>query len=204
MPIGGNVSRISLCDPVIKKRKNSITTLIINNTTVYDVSSIIKESMDFFRNIFLKEFQSRPSFRSLNFKLLNEEQCMCLTIPFSHEQIDHAVASCDSQKSAKSDGFNFHFIKSSWEFIKQDICETVQNFRTSPRLQEGCNSTYIALIDKIDHPQGLKDFLPVSMAGCVYKIISKLLACSLQRVMEHLIGLYQSSSIKGWQILEGA
>lgn len=42
------------------------------------------------------------------------------------------------------------------------------------------------------------------MVGCVYKIVAKILARRLQRVMDHLISPYQTSFIKGRQILDGA
>lgn len=42
------------------------------------------------------------------------------------------------------------------------------------------------------------------MVSCVYKIIAKLLAHILQKVMGSLIGSHQSSFIKGRQILDGA
>lgn len=63
---------------------------------------------------------------------------------------------------------------------------------------------FIALIAKIDNPKGLKDYRPIIMVGCIYKIISKVLEKRLQRVMDTLIGSFQSSFIAGRQILDGA
>ena len=62
----------------------------------------------------------------------------------------------------------------------------------------------MALIAKVDSPSGFKDFRPISMIGCIYKVISKLLARRIQKVMNHLVGPFQSSFIQGRQILDGA
>lgn len=63
---------------------------------------------------------------------------------------------------------------------------------------------FIALIAKCDNPEGFKDFRPISMVGCIYKIIAKLLSRRLQSVIDTLIGPHQSSFIGGRQILDGA
>lgn len=42
------------------------------------------------------------------------------------------------------------------------------------------------------------------MVGCIYKILAKMLARRLQKVIGSIIGPQQSSFIKGRQILDGA
>lgn len=66
------------------------------------------------------------------------------------------------------------------------------------------NVAYIALIPKTEKPRELKDYRPISMVGCIYKIIAKLMARRIQKVMSSLIGPLQSSYIEGRQILDGA
>jgi len=40
---------------------------------------------------------------------------------------------------------------------------------------KGLNSSFIAFIPKIKDPQSISDFRPISLIGCVYKVIAKLL-----------------------------
>ncbi|KHN25835.1 hypothetical protein glysoja_044295, partial [Glycine soja] len=47
------------------------------------------------------------------------------------------------------------------------------------------NSFFIALIPKVKDPQSISDFRPISLIGCVYKVIAKLLANRLRKA--HLI-----------------
>lgn len=127
-----------------------------------------------------------------------------LTEPFSHDEIDAAVASCEGNKAPGPDGFNFAFVKSAWQVIKYDVYEIVERFWNSSQLPRGCNTAFIALIPKTESPCGFKDFKPISMVGCIYKIVSKILARRLQRVMDFLVSPLQSAFIKGRQILDGA
>lgn len=82
--------------------------------------------------------------------------------------------------------------------------DIVGEFWASFRLPRGCNNAFIALIPKIDEPQKFKDYCPISMVGCVYKIITKLLARRMKLVTGSIIGHHQSSFIKGRHILDGA
>ncbi|XP_071700037.1 uncharacterized protein [Rutidosis leptorrhynchoides] len=50
---------------------------------------------------------------------------------------------------------------------------------------------------------GLCDFWPISLIGSYYKIISKILANRLRKVINKIVGPEQSAFIKGRQILDG-
>lgn len=115
-----------------------------------------------------------------------------------------AVQSCNGDKAPGPDGFNFKFIKASWEIIRDEVYDLVTKFWSSASLPHNCNNAFIALLPKIDNPEGFKDYRPISMVGCIYKIITKILSKRLQAVMNSLIGPNQSSFIKGRQILDGA
>ena len=145
---------------------------------------------------------SWPTFTGLNFQKLTESQAGELIEPITHMEIDNAMSSCNPSKSPGPDGFNFRFIKSSWEIIKGDVYSIIQTFWSTGLLPKGSNVAFIALIAKIEKPKHLQDFRPISMVGCIYKIISKILALRLKRVMNHLIGPHQTSFIEGRQILD--
>ena len=59
----------------------------------------------------------------------------------------------------------------------------------------------IALVPKVPDPQNLNDFRPISLIGCVYKIMAKLLANRLKRIMPEIIDERQSAFVVGRQLL---
>ncbi|GKE15615.1 cysteine-rich receptor-like protein kinase [Tanacetum coccineum] len=99
--------------------------------------------------------------------------------------------------------FIIAFIKTYWEVIKEDFWNCVKLFESSCGLSNGCNSSFIVLIPKKKDPIGFSDYRPISLIGCVYKVISKLLATRLAKVINSVIGPNQSAFIEGWQILDG-
>lgn len=57
---------------------------------------------------------------------------------------------------------------------------------------------------KCESSVGFSDYRPISMVGCLYKVITKILSRRLQGVMSSIISPHQSAFIKDRQILDGA
>lgn len=67
----------------------------------------------------------------------------------------------------------------------------------------GSNCSFIVLIPKKENPQKVSEFRPISLIGCMYKVLSKVLANRLRKVMNVLISYGQLAFIMGRQILDG-
>nr|GEU97174.1 RNA-directed DNA polymerase, eukaryota [Tanacetum cinerariifolium] len=70
------------------------------------------------------------------------------------------------------------------------------------RASLGCNSSFIVLIPKVPGANMVKDFRPISLIGCLYKIIAKIIANRLVRVMGDIVNEVQSAFIADRQILD--
>ncbi|GJS47284.1 RNA-directed DNA polymerase, eukaryota, reverse transcriptase zinc-binding domain protein [Tanacetum coccineum] len=87
--------------------------------------------------------------------------------------------------------------------MKADIIAFVQEFFSSSIMPKGCNTSFIALIPKISNPLVVSDYRPISLIGAQYKIIAKLLANRLARVIDSVISCEQTAFVKHRQILDG-
>jgi hypothetical protein len=61
----------------------------------------------------------------------------------------------------------------------------------------------VVLIPKVDSPQSLGEFCPISLIGSLYKLIAKVLASTLASVMDKIISPNQSAFLKGRQLVDG-
>lgn len=123
--------------------------------------------------------------------------------PCSLEEVKTAVWDCDSYKSLGPDGVNFGFINDFWSELKDDIVCFISEFHQNGKLTKGINNTFIALIPKVDNPQKLNEFRPISLLGSMYKILAKVLSNRLRLVIGSVISESQSAFVRDRQILDG-
>lgn len=86
------------------------------------------------------------------------------------------------------DGYNSTFFKKTWRIVSPDIVQAVRDFflRNGSILKQP-NSTAITLVPKISNPISVNDFRPISCYNVIFKIISKMLAFRLRRVLNEII-----------------
>jgi hypothetical protein len=140
---------------------------------------------------------------TLPFEQLTSVESGILTSPFLEAEVKSAVWDCDSFKSPGPDGINFGFFKDFWVELKGDIMRFITEFHQNGKLTKGINSTFIALIPKVDCPQRLNEFRPISLVGSLYKILAKVLANRLRHVIGSVISEAQTAFVKDRQILDG-
>ena len=80
--------------------------------------------------------------------------------------------------------------------------KVVNEFTIRGSRPRGSNASFICLIPKVDNPQQLDDFRPISLVGCLYKIISKVLSLRLKKVISKLIDYRQSTLLEGRGLLD--
>ena len=184
-------------------RRNAIVSLMVNGNLVEGVQPIRNAVFSHFRDHFEVSIVTRPGAENLTFNTLTNAEGTGLIKLFSVAKVKAAVWDCESFKSPGPDGVNFGFIKDFWEQLKGDVMRFISDFHQNGKLARGINNTFIALIPKVDSPQRLNDFRPISLVGCLYKILSKVLANRLRMVIGKVISDTQSAFVKERQILDG-
>ena len=116
---------------------------------------------------------------------------------FTEHKILETVGQCGSNKSLGPDGYNFHYIKNNWDIIGANMINAIHCFYVSGYIPKGCNASFISLVPKKVNPTSFNEYRPISLVGCVYKLISKLLANRLKRVLPKVIDKHQTSFLSG-------
>nr|GEX21179.1 RNA-directed DNA polymerase, eukaryota, reverse transcriptase zinc-binding domain protein [Tanacetum cinerariifolium] len=118
--------------------------------------------------------------------LLSPEQKSDLEINVTRSEIKKAAWDCGTDKSPGPDGFTFGFFRRYWSFLENDVNEAVNTFFTNGNFPKGINSSFITLIPKNQEAKTTKDFRPITLIGCINKIITKILANRMVFVLEDL------------------
>jgi len=145
----------------------------------------------------------RPSVEGLVFRRIEHGDGVSLVRPFTIDEVKAAVWDSDSYKSPGPDGVNFGFIKDFWAEISGDIMRFIIDFHRNGKLTKGNNSMFIALISKVESLKKLNDFRPISLVGSLYKILAKLLANRLRRVVGKEVSESQTTFVQDRQIMDG-
>nr|GEV83139.1 putative reverse transcriptase domain-containing protein [Tanacetum cinerariifolium] len=76
---------------------------------------------------------------------------------------------CGENKSPGPDGFTFEFFCKFWDTVGPDLCLAVEWFFDHGSFSRGCNSSFIALIPKVQDLKFVNDYCPISPIGSMYK-----------------------------------
>ncbi|GKE02211.1 putative RNA-directed DNA polymerase, partial [Tanacetum coccineum] len=186
-----------------KRRYLAIKGIKWEGEWVTDAQRVKDTFMEHFREKFSPVETISVCHRSHRFKSVNETQCLELIKPLSLVELKQAVWSCGNDKAPGPDGFTFSLLKRYWDMFQQDIFNFVSEFFNTGFIPFGCNSSFITLIPKVINPMNVGDYRPISLIGIQYKIIAKVMALRLAKVVDSVVSMEQSAFIKGRQILDG-
>ncbi|CAI8603269.1 unnamed protein product [Vicia faba] len=76
-------------------------------------------------------------------------------------------------------------------------------FTLEGELSKAVTSSFLTLVPKCLNPIGLDNYTPICLVGCMYKVVAKVLAGRLKRVLNSIISPCQSAFVAGRQLLDG-
>jgi hypothetical protein len=121
--------------------------------------------------------------------------------PISKEEVWATIQDLPHDKAPGLDGFTGRFYRSSWSVIKADMVKAFQAISVMDcRSFHHLNEALITLLPKVDIPEGLGDYHPISLIHNFGKIFAKALANRFAPTLPHIISHNQSAFIKGHQI----
>mgnify|MGYP004706984917 FL=1 len=125
-----------------------------------------------------------------------------LTKEVDELEIKTALFSMNPNKAPCQDGMTPLFFQKFWHVVKSDLIAAIRSFFHSSHMPKSWNHTVISLIPKTQNPTNLKSYRPISLCNVVYKVISKILANRLKKVLSYCVSKNQAAFIPGKQILD--
>ncbi|KAJ0428711.1 putative RNA-directed DNA polymerase [Helianthus annuus] len=182
---------------------NRLNGLTIDGAWVNQPSLIKDYVAAFFEDKFKETRHSRPGLRCPNLSRLSVDEATTLVCPFTLLEIKNAVWDCVGDRAPGPDGINFRFLKRCWAGVEHEFTQLFAEFYQKATISKGCTSSFLALIPKCQDPGGLSEFRPISLIGCINKVIAKVLVNRLKGVIHGLISEEQTAFLSGRSILDG-
>ena len=146
----------------------------------------------------------RPRCNGLQVGVLEGENATMLEAPFSEEEVFGALSDLNGDKAPGPDGFTMAFWQFSWSFLKEEVMGFFKEFHDQGKFVKSINASFLVLIPKKGGAEDLKDFRPISLVGSLYKLLAKVLANRLKKVMGKLVSKSQNAFVEGRQILDAS
>ena len=108
----------------------------------------------------------------------------------------------NGDKASGPNGFTLAFWQACWEFVKEEIVDLFKEFYDQRSFAKSLNTTFLVLIPKKGGAEDLGDFRPISLLGELYKLLTKVLANRLKKVLEKVVSVDQNAFVRGKQILD--
>ncbi|KAA3462805.1 reverse transcriptase [Gossypium australe] len=128
---------------------------------------------------------------------ISDSMNLSLTTSYTETEIVEALKEMGPTKASSFDGFSAIFYQKFWHIVGKDTCEFCMEVLNHGRSLDKINRTLLVLIPKTASPIDLKNFRPISLCTVIYKIIAKVVANRLQKVLNECIDDSQSAFVPG-------
>jgi hypothetical protein len=118
------------------------------------------------------------------------------------EEVLEVLKGFTKDKSPGLDGWTMEFYLHFYDLVANDLLDAVEEARLTGEVSRALNSTFIALILKVNGPATFKDFCPIALCNLCYKIFSKIIAKHIRPILSRALSEEKFGFLKGRQIID--
>ena len=173
------------------------------NEFVTSDKEILHRCENFYRDLYksrISEQQSKPSifnfFEDTN--ILNADEKESCEGLLTNSECLQALKSMEPEKTPGSDGIPAEFYKIFWDDISEHLVTSLNHAYQKEQFSVTQRRGIIKLTPKKDtEPYLIKNWRPITLLNCDYKIAAKALANRLKKVLPKLVNSDQTGFMKG-------
>jgi len=130
-------------------------------------------------------------------RLINEEEGRDIYKLVSLKELKSVLTMFKKDKSPGSDGWTVEFFIHFFDLVSEELLEMVENARSNGHIAGSINSTFLALIPKVNKPINYGDYKPISLCNLVYKVISKVIVVHIKPILSKALSAEQLGFLEG-------
>ena len=179
------------------RRRKFLVVIKVNGRRLIREDEIKEEVVNAFQRVVIEIDEWRPSINGLPFLVLDSEEARALENHFLEEEVLVALSNLCEDKVPSLNGFSLAFWKFCWDIVKLEVMGFFADFHHSGLFERSLNTAFIVLIPKKEGVEDLRDFRLISLVGSLYRLLAKVLANRLKRVVGKVISNSQHAFVKG-------
>jgi hypothetical protein len=122
-------------------------------------------------------------------RFFNDEDNMEIEKPVLISELQDIVNKMPKEKSHGPDGWTRELFHNFFDIMGEDLLNAVEESRNTGFIPGVLNSTFYAVIPKINKPEHFSDFRPISLCNFGYKVISKIIASRIKDKLAKCISI---------------
>ena len=184
-----------------RQNRKHVSSLIIDGNRTIDIDCILNEEVKFYKHLYRS---SNTNYNTTNQYLneiilenqLNSDDANMCEGPVTMEECITAINGMKANKSPGLDGLTVEFYQ---KFSKHLCPLLIKSFKSSfetGELTRSQKQSVFSLLFKKGNPEDLENWRPISLLNVDYKIIARILALRLQKILPKIINTDQQGFIK--------
>ena len=190
-----------------KGNKTELRSLLIDNQETDDPTEIDKLVEDFYKALYEKGNSKQsnvgllPNFLT-NLKKTDPLNIMSINAPLTITDLKNTLDSC-TDSSPGPDGIPYSIIKLTWSHFGPLLIDSWNHANITGFLTHSHEESYLKLLPKDGKDlRLLKNWRPITLSNCDFKIITKTLACKLSKNLNNVISQNQTAYMRDRQITD--
>ena len=114
---------------------------------------------------------------------------------YTGDEVKRALFQIGDVKAPGLDGLHALFFKRFCHILGDDLTKEVLDAINKKKIPTAWNATNIVLIPKVDNPEVITQYRPISLCNVVYKIISKMIDNRLKKILPEIISPTHSAFV---------
>jgi len=147
-----------------------------NGNWIEERDTLKQMANDFYQVLFSDDGIDTTWFQTvITFSQLQKDEVQHIRRLVEDDEVKSAIFSMSPWKAPGPDGFPVGYYQKFWGIVGRSVCDFVKSVWSNPQLLKDVNCTDICLIPKVDQPEHILQFRPISLCNTLYKIVSKVM-----------------------------
>lgn len=187
-----------------RRKRNKIKTLKLDGVSwCFDKDRFQQATLKYFANLYTADNSALDrSYSRGGFPLLSSADINALKAPIHDAEIHEPLFSMAPLKAPGVDGFHALFFQNQWDIVGPSICQMVKGIFLGEAISPFLSRTLLVLIPKVDNPELVSQFRPISQCSVLYKMVTKVIVQRLKPIMSQLVAPTQVNFVPGHQITD--
>eukprot|EP00253_Pinus_taeda_P012274 PITA_12274 len=182
-----------------KKGRNSISEAKEDNCTLKDFASIKKAVSEHFEKLCREDIEAGQNDILLDTvpSLITSRMNQALEGKIAQNEVREALFAMDPNKALGPDDFTPRFLQTCWQIVEKEFLKMIQKSQECKKIGGCTNSAFLTLIPKEKGANSFNRLCPISLCNIGYKVITKVIANKLKKILPKIIPENQGGFIHG-------